>query len=48
VAVGSALVLANPPKLFVRIPGGGHDDLPERGVYDHVWPFIGVTATRAS
>ncbi|HEY1751165.1 MAG TPA: alpha/beta hydrolase [Caulobacteraceae bacterium] len=39
--------LANSPKLFVRMPGGGHDDLPERGVYDRIWPFLHVTPTGA-
>jgi hypothetical protein len=34
--------LANPPKTFVRMPGGGHDDLVGRGLYDHIWPFLGV------
>ena len=34
--------LANPPKTFVRMPGGGHDDLVGRGLYDHVWAFLGV------
>jgi fermentation-respiration switch protein FrsA (DUF1100 family) len=39
--------LANPPKAFVRIPGGDHDDLVSRGLYDHVWPFLGVPAGAA-
>jgi hypothetical protein len=34
--------LANQPKTFVRIPGGGHDDLPERGFYRIVWGFLGL------
>ena len=34
--------LAEPPKTFVRMPGGGHDDLVGRGLYDHVWAFLGV------
>ena len=34
--------LANPPKTFVRMPGGGHDDLVGRGLYDHIWAFLGV------
>jgi len=36
--------LANPPKTFVRMPGGGHDDLVGRGLYDHIWAFLGVTS----
>jgi hypothetical protein len=47
-ALGERLfALANQPKRFVRMPGGGHDDLPERGVYDRIWPFLGVTPTHA-
>ena len=34
--------LANPPKTFVRMPGGGHDDLVGRGLYNHIWTFLGV------
>ena len=34
--------LANLPKTFVRMPGGGHDDLVGRGLYDHIWVFLGV------
>ena len=48
-AQGQALfALANQPKTFVRIPGGGHDDLPERGLYDHVWRFLGLSPTAAA
>ena len=36
--------LANPPKVFVAIPGGGHDDLPQRGFYAYVWRFLGMNA----
>ena len=40
---GQALfALANPPKTFVRMRGGGHDDLVGRGLYDHIWTFLGV------
>jgi hypothetical protein len=47
-ALGQRLfTLANPPKLFVRMPGGGHDDLPERGLYDQIWPFLHVTPAGA-
>jgi hypothetical protein len=47
-ALGQGLFkLANPPKLFVRMPGAAHDDLPERGVYDRIWPFLGVTPAGA-
>jgi fermentation-respiration switch protein FrsA (DUF1100 family) len=35
--------LANPPKTFVRIADGDHGDLVRRGLYDHIWPFLGVT-----
>jgi uncharacterized protein len=42
-AEGQALfALANPPKSFVRIPGGGHDDLPERGLYPQIWRFLAL------
>jgi fermentation-respiration switch protein FrsA (DUF1100 family) len=42
-AQGQALfALANQPKRFVRIPGGGHDDLPEHGLYAQVWRFLGL------
>jgi fermentation-respiration switch protein FrsA (DUF1100 family) len=34
--------LANQPKTFVRIAGGGHNDLPERGLYGVVWRFLGL------
>ncbi len=40
---GRALfALANQPKAFVAILGGGHDDLPELGLYGHVWRFLGL------
>jgi fermentation-respiration switch protein FrsA (DUF1100 family) len=43
-AQGQALfALANAPKTFVRIAGGGHNDLPQRGFYDHVWRFLGLS-----
>jgi len=46
-AQGQALfALANQPKTFVAIPGGGHDDLPERGFYAHVWTFLGLSPAR--
>jgi fermentation-respiration switch protein FrsA (DUF1100 family) len=42
---GQALfAAARQPKAFVRIPGGGHNDLVGSGLYDHVWPFLGLTA----
>ena len=34
--------LANAPKSFVRIPGGGHDDLPEHGLYAQIWRFLAL------
>ena len=34
--------LANQPKTFVRIAGGGHNDLPQYGLYKLVWRFLGV------
>jgi fermentation-respiration switch protein FrsA (DUF1100 family) len=40
--------LANPPKTFVRMPGGGHDDLVGRGLYDHIWAFLGVAPAGGS
>jgi fermentation-respiration switch protein FrsA (DUF1100 family) len=39
--------LANPPKAFVAIAGAGHNDLPERGVYDQVWRFLHVGVSAA-
>ena len=36
--------LANAPKTFVRIAGGHHDDLPQMGVYDDIWRFLGLPA----
>jgi len=35
--------LANAPKTFVRIPNGDHTSLVLAGLYDRVWPFVGVT-----
>ena len=32
--------MANEPKQFVRIPGGGHPDLVDRGLYDQIWAFL--------
>ena len=40
--------LANPPKTFEAVPGGGHEDLPERGLYDRVWKFLGVAGPQAT
>jgi len=34
--------LANQPKTFVRIVGGGHNDLRQYGLYKVVWRFLGV------
>ncbi len=34
--------LANAPKLFVRMAGSDHNTLVRDGLYDHVWPFLGV------
>jgi len=39
--------LASQPKTFVRIAGGGHNDLSERGLYDIVWRFLGVERSAA-
>jgi fermentation-respiration switch protein FrsA (DUF1100 family) len=48
-AQGQALyALANQPKTFVRAPGGGHDDLPERGFYDQVWAFLGLSPSSSA
>jgi uncharacterized protein len=42
-AEGKALyALANAPKSFVSIPGGGHDDLPEHGLYARIWRFLAL------
>jgi fermentation-respiration switch protein FrsA (DUF1100 family) len=38
--------LANTPKTFARIPGGGHNTLVRDGFYDHVWAFLGLPPTR--
>jgi fermentation-respiration switch protein FrsA (DUF1100 family) len=40
--------LANEPKTFVRIPGGDHNTLVRDGLYDHVWPFLGVKPLKTS
>jgi fermentation-respiration switch protein FrsA (DUF1100 family) len=46
---GRALfALANQPKTFVRIPGGGHDDLSEHGLYPQVWRFLGLSPTSSA
>jgi fermentation-respiration switch protein FrsA (DUF1100 family) len=34
--------LANAPKRFVPMPGSDHNTLVRDGLYDHVWPFLGV------
>jgi len=34
--------LANAPKVFVTMPGSGHNTLVRDGLYDHVWPFLGL------
>ncbi len=34
--------LANQPKIFVRITGGHHDDLPQQGLYEAIWRFLGL------
>jgi fermentation-respiration switch protein FrsA (DUF1100 family) len=34
--------LANQPRAFVRIAGGGHNDLPQYGLYKVVWRFLGL------
>ncbi len=40
-AMGETMfALANEPKLFVRIEGGDHADLPRRGLYAHIWSFL--------
>jgi uncharacterized protein len=35
-----------PPKIFILIKGGGHSDLPKRGVYKAYWQFIGLDKKR--
>lgn len=46
IAQGEKLfALANEPKQFVRIPGGQHSTLVANGLYDHVWPFLGMNTT---
>jgi len=40
-AMGQAMfALANEPKLFVRVEGGDHADLPQHGLYAHIWRFL--------
>ncbi|MGZ3304856.1 MAG: alpha/beta hydrolase, partial [Asticcacaulis sp.] len=34
--------LANPPKLFVRMHGSDHNTLVRDGLYDRIWPFLGL------
>ena len=34
--------LANEPKVFVAMPGSGHNTLVRDGMYDHIWPFLGL------
>jgi fermentation-respiration switch protein FrsA (DUF1100 family) len=34
--------LANAPKVFIAMPGSGHNTLVCDGLYDHVWPFLGL------
>ena len=42
-AMGRQLyAMANPPKQFVRMPGSDHNTLVRDGLYDHVWPFLGL------
>lgn len=41
IAHGRALYeRAQPPKTFIRIEGGGHNDLVQRDLYAHVWTFL--------
>ena len=48
IAMGRRLYgLANPPKAFDAVPGGGHNDLPERGVYAQVWRFLHLELSAA-
>ncbi len=42
-AEGKALFdLANAPKVFVRMDGSGHNTLVRDGLYDRIWPFLGM------
>ena len=34
--------LANAPKTFVAMAGSEHNTLVRDGLYDHVWPFLGL------
>ena len=36
--------LANAPKTFLAMPGSDHNTLVRDGLYDHVWPFLGLPA----
>ncbi len=36
--------LANAPKVFVVMPGSEHNTLVRDGLYDHIWPFLGLHA----
>lgn len=36
--------LANAPKVFVAMPGSDHNTLVRDGLYDHIWPFLGLPA----
>lgn len=40
--------MANSPKQFVAMRGSDHNTLVRDGLYDHVWPFLGVTAPEKS
>ena len=37
--------LAIQPKMLVRMAGSDHNTLVRDGLYEHVWPFIGLTLT---
>lgn len=48
VAHGEKLyALANEPKQFVRVPGGGHSTLVRDGLYDRVWTFLKLSPAEA-
>ncbi len=36
--------LASPPKTFVEVPGGTHENLMSLGLYPRVWAFLGVSS----
>jgi hypothetical protein len=40
--------LANQPKSFIDVVGGGHNDLPEMGLYDDVWKFLGLPSSNVA